>query len=173
LSAALFTSLLSQLIENAIEQFDNLCEIMAMTNRIIYSALPDTMFVTLFICIIEDNNLHYMNAGHPPPFHLSKKTGLITNLESKNTTIVGINPDLGCGINTVEFEDGDILLAMTDGANESLRFRDKPYDVFGGMLSNLAHEEAQEITDRIFTEITEEDTESLTDDIILFCLKKK
>jgi len=97
-------------------------------NNFIHISSDINEFITFFFCELnkEKGELHYVNAGHNPPF-VMKKSGQIGYLESGGLCL-GMLPSSTYDVRNIRIDPGDILLLYTDGITES---RDKNNQEFG------------------------------------------
>jgi sigma-B regulation protein RsbU (phosphoserine phosphatase) len=87
-------------------------------NRIIHESILTSRFVSMFYGELESNgNFLYVNAGHPPPFHLSA-SGDVTFLEAGGL-VLGPLADAAYERGFVLVEPGDLLVLYTDGVIEA------------------------------------------------------
>ena len=87
-------------------------------NRIIHESILTSRFVSMFYGELELNgNFLYVNAGHPPPFHLGAG-GDVTFLESGGV-VLGPLADASYERGFVLVEPGDLLVLYTDGIIEA------------------------------------------------------
>ena len=88
-------------------------------NRIIHAGTLTSRFVSMFYGELERNGvLIYVNAGHPPPFHLAAD-GTATFLE-EGGPVLGPLPDATYDRGYVQLRRGDMLVLFTDGVTETL-----------------------------------------------------
>jgi sigma-B regulation protein RsbU (phosphoserine phosphatase) len=85
------------------------------------------MFATVFFGVLDPATgaLMYINAGHNPPVIIGHQ-GVKASLAPTGPA-VGLFPDLEFGIETMDLEPGDILLAYTDGAADAINLQDEFY----------------------------------------------
>ncbi|MEM7350603.1 MAG: PP2C family protein-serine/threonine phosphatase [Acidobacteriota bacterium] len=89
-------------------------------NRIIHDSTLTSRFVSMFYGELERNGvLIYINAGHPPPFHLAAD-GSVSYLQ-EGGPVVGPLPDATYDRGYVHLQPGDMLVAYTDGITEAPR----------------------------------------------------
>lgn len=87
-------------------------------NQIIHQSTLTSRFVSLFYGELEQSGLFiYVNAGHPPPFHLSA-SGAATALR-EGGPILGPLPDAPYDRGFVKMQPGDLLVIYTDGLTET------------------------------------------------------
>lgn len=120
----LFRSLLRAFSETQVHK-DNVREqllnIINNTNNFIaeYHG-KSNMFATLFFGILdsESGDLHYVNAGHEPPVILDR-AGKVTQRLMPTGPAVGIFPNMVFRVEEVCFEEGDLIVAFTDGTTDA------------------------------------------------------
>jgi sigma-B regulation protein RsbU (phosphoserine phosphatase) len=88
-------------------------------NYVAYTHDRANMFVTFFFGLLDPLNgcLTYINAGHEPPLVLDR-AGVKFRLMPTGP-IVGIFPNIDYRVAEVYLEQGDILLAFTDGVTDA------------------------------------------------------
>ncbi|HEV3456142.1 MAG TPA: PP2C family protein-serine/threonine phosphatase [Thermoanaerobaculia bacterium] len=88
-------------------------------NRIIHRSTLTSRFVSLFYGELELNGVFiYVNAGHPPPFHLAAD-GTVTQLEAGGP-VLGPLAEASYERGFVIMKAGDMLVFYTDGIVETL-----------------------------------------------------
>lgn len=94
-------------------------------NRIIHAGTLTSRFVSMFYGELERNGvLIYVNAGHPPPFHLAAD-GSVTHLKYGGP-VLGPLPDATYDRGYVQMRPGDMLVFYTDGVTETGRAATSP-----------------------------------------------
>jgi sigma-B regulation protein RsbU (phosphoserine phosphatase) len=89
-------------------------------NQIIHVSTLTSRFVSLFYGELEANGLFiYVNAGHPPPFHIAK-SGKVTEL-GEGGPILGPLARATYDRGVVKMRPGDLLLLYTDGLTEAAK----------------------------------------------------
>lgn len=80
----------------------------------------DSMFVTLFYGVynIRTGEVHYVNAGHNPPY-LLKADGKVQMLPNSNNICMGVTEGFPYQESTLTLNKGDILVTFTDGVTEA------------------------------------------------------
>jgi len=128
-------------------------------NRIIHKSTLTSRFVSMFYGELELNGVFiYVNAGHPPPFHVSAE-GTVRYLE-EGGPVLGPLPDATYERGFVIMKPGDMLVFYTDGIIET-QGRDeqgRPLGEYGiERLLEVAREHrgetAREVVDAIFTSV--------------------
>ncbi|REJ82594.1 MAG: hypothetical protein DWQ36_00810 [Acidobacteria bacterium] len=128
-------------------------------NEIIHHSRGTGRFVAMFYGELEiDGTLIFVNAGHPPPFHL-RADGSIRLLE-KGGTVLGPFPGATYTRGYLTMEPGDLLVAYTDGLTESSDGEPGSGEEFGldrlvERVRDLRRLPAQEILERVFDEVRE------------------
>ncbi len=98
---------------------DRPAEVLAQTNAILRSRLPDGLFVPAFLAIVEGRRLRWCNAGHPPP-QLLRAAGGFSELGTTGLPL-GIDAAASYEERECALEAGDVLVAATDGLWEARR----------------------------------------------------
>jgi sigma-B regulation protein RsbU (phosphoserine phosphatase) len=85
-----------------------------------------TMFVTLFLCIMDaaTGRLEWCNAGHSAPFLVAPGNG-ITKVAMGRSIPVGVQSALLCCSGTVDLDPGACLFLYTDGVTEAENEREE------------------------------------------------
>jgi sigma-B regulation protein RsbU (phosphoserine phosphatase) len=87
-------------------------------NKIIHKSTLTSRFVSMFYGELELNGVFiYVNAGHPPPFHISAD-GTVRYLE-EGGPVLGPLPDASYARGFVIMKPGDMLVFYTDGIVEA------------------------------------------------------
>ncbi len=89
-------------------------------NRIIHASTLTSRFVSMVYGELERNGVFiYVNAGHPPPFHL-EADGTATYLK-EGGPVLGPLPEVTYDRGHVQMRPGDMLVLYTDGVTETRR----------------------------------------------------
>jgi sigma-B regulation protein RsbU (phosphoserine phosphatase) len=105
---------------------DQVCrEVNAVLNPVVRDL---GLFVTAFFGILdlETATFRYTNCGHPPVFLRRASTGELVRLEEKGM-ILGPFDEIEVEQDEIAVEEGDVLLAVTDGVLEARNFLDEMY----------------------------------------------
>jgi len=141
--AALFMTLFRSLIRSAtipdhftrekngrvIAPAVRLLQAIFLTNDYVFETHGDTsMFATVFFGILEptSGNFTYINGGNEPPVVVAKN-GAITLLDPTGP-VVGAMPKAVFSVKEISLEEGDMLVAFTDGIPDS---KNKEDEFFG------------------------------------------
>ncbi len=103
----------------------------AVSNVNLDLRMEDGNFVTLFVALLsEDGRVQVLNAGHTPPQIYRHASGDVIRVGSHGPAL-GLMPDFEYQeTDTYQLEDGDVLLAFTDGITEA-RELERPDDLLG------------------------------------------
>ena len=99
---------------------DRPAAVLAQSNQILRSRLPDGLFVPTFLAVAEGRRLRWCNAGHPPPQLLRASGGPAEELGTTGLPL-GIDPDAAYGERECSLAPGDVLVGATDGLWEARR----------------------------------------------------
>lgn len=139
-------------------------------NNIIHKSTLTSRFVSMFYGELELNGVFiYVNAGHPPPFHISAD-GTVRSLE-EGGPVLGPLPGATYERGFVIMKPGDMLVFYTDGICET-QGRDEMGRLLGeyGLERLLevarAHqgETAQEVVEAIFASVEDFSRDAPADD---------
>lgn len=128
-------------------------------NKIIHQSTLTSRFVSMFYGELELNGVFiYVNAGHPPPFHLAVD-GTVRPME-EGGPVLGPLPEATYERGFVIMKPGDVLVFYTDGICET-RGREKegdPIEEYGtDRMLRVARDtqgrSAQEIVEAIFASV--------------------
>jgi phosphoserine phosphatase RsbU/P len=147
-------ALLASLIQGVLSA-QNLCDspladMMGNVNRNLAQRGTGNRFVTFFFGILDpDGSCTYVNAGHNPPFLLSR-SGEMKEL-TVGGMVLGLFPGAQYEAETIKLQPGDHLVLFTDGVVEALNTAEEEFGM--DRLSALLHENAKapasEILDRL------------------------
>jgi sigma-B regulation protein RsbU (phosphoserine phosphatase) len=125
-------------------------------NKIIHESILTSRFVSMFYGELELNgNFLYVNAGHPPPFHLDA-AGDVTFLEAGGV-VLGPLADASYERGFVAVERGDLLVLYTDGIVEArARGGGDEYGVdrLVEVVRRFRLKSAEEIVDAVFADVS-------------------
>lgn len=130
-------------------------EIISNLNNLIYQNTDLDKFITFFYSVLDTNtnSLTFCNAGHNPPYKLSKN-GLITELVVGGI-ILGMIKDTPFNTKTVKLQPGDKIIMFTDGVTESMNEMDEEFEEkrLKKILEENAEENAQKTMEAIISAI--------------------
>lgn len=131
ISASLYMAVSKTLIRYiANEPNQNPAETFTKVNQLLSIENESCMFVTAFYGIFNPDNgeLVYSNAGHPPPFLITKE-GQVSKLGTQTRLPLGVNllDDLPYLSETKILNKGDSLILYTDGITEAFNSENELY----------------------------------------------
>lgn len=102
--------------------------IMTRVNEELASNNPSSMFVTVFLGIlnVKTGELRYCNAGHNPPL-IKSHDGAVKVLKQIHGPIAGALEEITYREDRLLFGQGDSLLVFTDGVTEAMNAVDEQY----------------------------------------------
>jgi sigma-B regulation protein RsbU (phosphoserine phosphatase) len=116
-SAALLTAVVQGLFAAEAEMTGTPADVLARINRALCRRAVAARFVTAFYGqLAGDGKLRYCNAGHNPPFLISKEG--VTRLETGGS-VVGLFDHAAFENGIVDFLPGDLLVVFSDGVTEA------------------------------------------------------
>ena len=179
--AALLSSTVQAAIRSQLDHTVSTAEIVHNLNKLLLHNTAKSIFLTLFFGILdlEKSEFRFINAGHPPPYCISK-TGKIVELTG-STPPLGILETNFDAERCVRFECGETIIMYTDGIIES---HDPNKQIYGrkrfGALINAIYStprsQADEL-DHVVGEIRSELTAFIdgarqTDDLTILAVKR-
>ena len=158
LPAALLTSSLHSTIRTLrFTGNSSLLELVRSIHELFYAICPDNCYATLFVARFDpvEQRLHYVNAGHEPPFVLRKngKHYRTIFLESGGP-VIGMLRKSSYREGAVSLSPGDLVVAYTDGLCET---RNKQGEEWGWprfleKVESCAETRARDIVDVVLQE---------------------
>ncbi|HEY0544111.1 MAG TPA: SpoIIE family protein phosphatase [Pyrinomonadaceae bacterium] len=122
-AALLMASLQASLRGQAVQGTNDLARLMGYVNRLVYDASSSNRYATFFYAQYEPQarTLSYVNAGHNPPMIFRQKAGEweVLRLE-EGGCVVGLLPNFPYTQASVTLQQGDLLIAFTDGISEAM-----------------------------------------------------
>jgi phosphoserine phosphatase RsbU/P len=103
-------------------------EAICMANNLISQDSKSGMFVTLFYATLDlkSKQLHYVNAGHNPPFLFKGNNGNVVMLGAKGIAL-GVMEDINLQEIELNLTDNDTLVFYTDGVTEAINGREEQF----------------------------------------------
>jgi serine phosphatase RsbU (regulator of sigma subunit) len=100
---------------------DGITAIIRDLNRAICEISPDGFYASLFYAWVDRARglLHYVSAGHAPVLLVRRDGARVYRLENSGT-VLGLSLRVGFHHRTVEIENGDLLIAASDGVTDCL-----------------------------------------------------
>jgi len=126
--AALFMAVTKTMIKVTAGEDHSTASIMTRVNDEISQDNPSSMFITLFLGVLDltSGDFCYTNAGHPYPY-LKRSNGKLETLKPVHGPVVGAIDGIAYGENQVQLVRDDRLLIFTDGITEAMDLDDQLY----------------------------------------------
>jgi sigma-B regulation protein RsbU (phosphoserine phosphatase) len=144
--AALFMAVTKTLIKSRASNDYSPASILTHVNKEISSNNDASMFVTIFLAILNLNSgkLLYSNAGHNPPY-IRRVDGELVRLDHRHGPVIGAVEELVYGQDEGVLERGDLLFTYTDGVTEAMDEGQSLYDErrLASCLSSLESNSAE------------------------------
>ena len=98
-------------------------------NQYLESSIPEDMFVTLFLAVLDKANgaLRFVNAGHPPPILLGEPMRDPTRMAGGGL-VLGVEPQVDYEEQEVRLAPGSILALYSDGVTETSNGNGQSFD---------------------------------------------
>ena len=119
LPAALLSVKLQATLRALAPQFENLGELGASVNRILFRDGLPTRFASLVHLVLTagSGRVRLLNAGHMPP--LVMRDGAVVATD-RGSMVLGIMPDATFSEQIIELGDGETLIVYSDGVTEAM-----------------------------------------------------
>jgi sigma-B regulation protein RsbU (phosphoserine phosphatase) len=127
-------------------------------NRFLHQSTGANKYATFFYGQVahDARHLHYVNAGHNPPYLMRRsETGVEISELAIGGTVLGLFPEVPFDQATVDLCPGDVLLAFTDGVTEALNpageefGNDRLKDLLSANAASSASEIASQLSERV------------------------
>ncbi|MBT3254661.1 MAG: SpoIIE family protein phosphatase [Candidatus Marinimicrobia bacterium] len=127
--AALFMAVTKTLIKSGASATQTTAGILNHVNAELSRDNSSSMFVTLFIGIlnVQTGEMNYTNAGHNPPFIKKGTDGSLRRVDERHGPILGAVEGLEYGEDTCTLDPGDLVILYTDGVTEAMDPNQKLY----------------------------------------------
>jgi sigma-B regulation protein RsbU (phosphoserine phosphatase) len=119
--AALFMAVTKTLIKSHAIHDVSVRTIMASVNDALMENNESSMFVTLFVAILDTRTgqMRYTNAGHNPPF-VKRADGRVIKLDDRHGPVAGAIVGVDYGSSSMDLGRGDRVILYTDGVSEAM-----------------------------------------------------
>ncbi len=126
--AALFMALSRTLVRVNVADNPTASQAMQKANHMISQETKMGMFVTLFYAVLtpEKKLLHYVNAGHNPPFVVKEDSGDVILLRASGIAM-GVIDDVLLEEKVIELGSNDIVVFYTDGITEAINRKSEQF----------------------------------------------
>jgi serine phosphatase RsbU (regulator of sigma subunit) len=176
--AALFMSVAKTMIRNyAYGRKIGTADIVREANQRISAHNPANMFCSLFIAILDiaTGSLVYTNAGHNPPFMITRDGGLQA-MSKKHGPVIGAYEELEYHEETIEMQPGDTIIVYTDGVTEAIGQNGDWYTVdrLKDFLLGYRSASPSALVTAVAEDVSQfKGTAQKADDITMICLQYK
>ena len=122
LGAAVFMAMCSALIRTYAVRFPTLPALaLSSVNERIFTDMRGGLFLTAFYGILEPQTgrLRYVNAGHNPPFLISRQKGKPLDKLPRTGMAIGVSESATWQQKVLKFAPGDFLVMYTDSITEA------------------------------------------------------
>lgn len=152
----------------------NPSEVLGVINRVVEKSIDDSMFVSMFYGRYDgaSGQLAYGSAGHEPAILYRAKTQEFVELYAKGL-LLGVSPSAVYEERTVQLEERDMVIMMTDGVTEGRT--DQGFierDVIFKLIEEKKDEPAQVIVQHVYDALERMQNAQLQDDFTLVIYKK-
>jgi DNA-binding GntR family transcriptional regulator len=176
-AALLMASLQASLRAQALHPHLDLKALIEDVNRLVHESSPTTFFASLFYAEYEPTScmLQYVNAGHNPPIIVRprKESCELFHLRAEAIPI-GMFADTQFAATQFQLEEGDILVAYTDGVTEAANAAGELWGLerLESLLWSCSQTAPGEIVERILAEVSDfANGEPQRDDVTLVVLQ--
>ena len=121
-AALLMSALQASLRVLAAEHDLTSSQLAAKMNGFLYASTASNSYATFFFAQLDfrSRRLHYVNAGHNPPYLVRRMKGDVEIAElTAGGTVLGLFPEVQYDDAHVDLCPGDLLVAFTDGVTEA------------------------------------------------------
>lgn len=153
----------------------NVSEFLRQTNEFLCNRNDSCMFVTLFYGTLDTKTgeLTYCNAGHNPPFLVSRD-GSLQEIGRNQGLALGVIDKIDLIEHKITLKSGDNLVVYTDGVTEAMNVKNEMFSEarLKDFLSKHASLPPKELINDLVSEIqTFTNYADQSDDITAFCIK--
>jgi sigma-B regulation protein RsbU (phosphoserine phosphatase) len=173
--AALFMAVTKTLIKaHAIPDSSPATILTAVNNELCFRN-ESSMFVTLFLCILDlrSGSLTYTNAGHNPPY-IKTNRGEVVALDNRHGPVAGLVPRVEYGEDRRQLDPGDLVVLFTDGVTEAMNSSHEFYseEALESLLTESTLATAEQATALIFASVSDHvGSAEQSDDITVLALE--
>ena len=155
--AALFMAVTKTLIKAHASPDSSPATIVTAVNEELCIRNKSSMFVTLFLCILDlrSGSLTYTNAGHNPPY-IKTNRGEVIALDNRHGLVAGAVPGVEYGEDRSQLDPGDFVVLFTDGVTEAMNSSHEFYseEALESLLMESTLASAQQATELIFASVS-------------------
>jgi sigma-B regulation protein RsbU (phosphoserine phosphatase) len=171
--AALFMAITKSMIKSRAADDLSTANIMTHVNREISQNNESSMFITVFLSILnlKTGELTYTNAGHNPPF-IKHAGSEIDRIDQRHGPVAGAVEGFTYKESSLFLSEGDTLLLYTDGVTEAISSANELYGE-QRLINTLGlnHNSPMDLNSYILNDVLKfEDGTDQTDDITILSL---
>ncbi len=173
IEAATLTALVKNTVQALAYDSDSPAQVIATANDIILKSTPDSIFVTMFFCILDltTGHLVYCRAGHPHPI-LRHRGGKMELLEV-GSAMAGVLSDMEYTDGHAQLGVGDLLVLYTDGVTEARR----DHEMLGEerlieMVRTSGSSLTRDVPQGLFDQVLEFTGGTLSDDVAIVSISR-
>jgi PAS domain S-box-containing protein len=173
--AALFMAVTKTLIKAHASPDSSPATILTAVNDELCLRNESSMFVTLFLCILDLKSglLTYTNAGHNPPY-IKTNSGEVMALDNRHGLVAGVVPCVEYGEDRSQLNPGDYVVLFTDGVTEAMNSSHEFYseEALESLLTKSTLASAEQATALIFASVSDHvGSAEQSDDITVLALE--
>lgn len=173
--AALFMAVTKTLINAHASLDSSPATILTAVNDELCLRNESSMFVTLFLCILDlrSGSLTYTNAGHNPPY-IKTNRGEVMALDNRHGPVAGAVPYVEYGEDRSQLDPGDYVVLFTDGVTEAMNSSHEFYseEALESLLTESTLASAEQATALIFASVSDHvGSAEQSDDIAVLALE--
>ncbi len=174
LPAALCMSMIKFGMDSLREQATEPQHVLGVINQIVEKSMDDSMFISMYYGKYDGAKCTFTfgSAGHEPALLYRAAEDRFVELDARGL-LLGIRKEVEFEQKSVELQQGDFIVMMTDGVTEGRNsdgFIDE--EVIFGLLRQVKEQPAQQIVDYLYTELFKMQNYMLHDDFTLVLFKK-
>jgi serine phosphatase RsbU (regulator of sigma subunit) len=152
--------------------------VLEMVNERLIQDTNGETFVTLFYGVLDlrSGKLWYANAGHNPPFVIRRDRQRGPRLLKRTGIVLGILEDQHWGRRSLTLEEGDLLVAYSDGLTEAMNAQEDQWGEQRLIQATRHHQETplEELQRRILAQVYDfMDDAPQHDDITLVLVRRE
>lgn len=174
--AAIFMAVSHTLLRFAGSKTLDVVSVLSESNNVLARESFDSMFVTLFYGTynVRTGEVHYVNAGHNPPYVL-RHDGSVEVLPTSTNICLGVLESFPFNDSVIDLKPGDSIVTFTDGVTEACSTDNT---LFGeqrleNLLKTCATNTAQQTVEAINNAVsTHAEGAEQSDDITVLVLKR-
>ncbi len=175
--AALFMAVTKTLIKSHAASDLSPASIMTAANDELCENNESSMFVTIFLCILDlrTGEMVYTNAGHNPPY-IKTSAGELITLDQRHGPVAGAIGGVAYGEDRLKLTAGDYVVMFTDGVTEAMSPNRELYseDALETLLIDSGLDEPTQAVALVYDAIVDhQDGAEQSDDITVLSLEFK